>query len=400
MEEGYAVIRRCPEYMFCCTRLFYYIVMWSDDDIRFMSTAINLAERGRGQVNPNPMVGAVIVLDGRMIAGGWHHVYGDLHAERDALVSCSRPIAGATMYVTLEPCCHYGKQPPCTSAIIDAGISRVVVGMTDPNPLVSGKGIELLRNHGIKVDVGLLESRIRYFNRVFVKYISTRTPWVVLKSAVTLDGRTASSSGDSKWVSDEQSRKTVHELRGSYMGVMAGIGTVLADNPMLNCRIEGGHQPVRIIVDSHASLPLDSAIVGSARDYRTVVAHIADAEPERLEALRGRGVETLECAAADGRVDVRDLMVRLGKMELDSVLVEGGSELNWSLVKADCVDEYCIFMAPKIVGGRGAKGFVGGEGFSLMSQAAPVIIKSVERSGEDWLIHGFASKHSDICSQE
>lgn len=374
--------------------------MWSDEDIKYMRMALDLARKGQGHVDPNPMVGAVIVRDGRVLASGWHHVYGSLHAERDALSACTEPTQGATMYVTLEPCCHFGKQPPCTNAIMEAGISRVVIAMTDPNPLVAGKGAGILRSHGIEVQTGLLEKEARYLNRVFVKYITTRRPWVVLKSAVTLDGRIAAASGDSKWVSCEESRHLAHELRGRYAGIMAGIGTVLADDPMLNCRLDGMRQPVRIIADSRASLPLGSALVRSVGSCRTVVAHIADAPQERIAALRSHGVETLECASSCGRVDVADLLDRLGAMGLSSVLVEGGGELNWSLISADCVDEYYVFVAPKIVGGRTAKGFVGGDGFGLMDQAAPVVIESVVPSGCDWLLHEFASKHSELCSRE
>lgn len=374
--------------------------MWSDDDIRFMRRALALAENGRGHVDPNPMVGAVIVREGRIIAEGWHHVYGSLHAERDALSSCTESVAGATMYVTLEPCCHHGKQPPCTDAIVKAGISRVVTAMTDPNPLVAGKGTEILRSHGIEVQTGLLEKETIYLNRVFLKYITTRKPWVVLKSAVTLDGRIAAASGDSRWVSSEESRRLAHGLRGQCTAVLAGIGTVLADNPMLNCRLEGMRQPVRIIADSYASLPLDSALALTAKDYRTIVAHTSEAGAERLEALRGLGVETLECTASAGRVDIRNLLERLGEAGFSSVLVEGGAELNWSLISEDCVDEYYVFMAPKIIGGRAAKGFVGGDGFALMSQAVPVSVESVSPSGCDWMMHGFASKHSELCSRE
>ena len=364
--------------------------MRRDEDIHYMKMAVSLAGKGAGHVSPNPMVGAVIVKDGRVISRGWHKVFGGLHAETDALASCTESPAGATMYVTLEPCCHYGKQPPCTSVIIKAGISRVVVGMTDPNPLVGGKGISILREHGIEVSTGLLEKEIRYQNRIFLKYITQRRPWTVLKWAMTLDGRIAAASGDSRWVSCEESRYYVHTLRGRYMGIMAGIGTVLADNPMLNCRTDGMRQPVRIIVDSHASLPEDSAIVRTAGEYRTVLAHTADAMQERLEPLHGCGIETVECAATEnGMVDLDDLMSRLGAMGIDSVLVEGGAELDWSLVSAGLADEHYIFVAPKIIGGKAAKGPVGGNGFGKMSDALGLDIESVTTSGEDILIHCF-----------
>ncbi len=364
--------------------------MRRDEDIHYMKMAVSLAGKGAGHVSPNPMVGAVIVKDGRVISRGWHKVFGGLHAETDALASCTESPAGATMYVTLEPCCHYGKQPPCTSAIIKAGISRVVVGMTDPNPIVGGKGISILRKHGIEVSTGLLENEIRYQNRIFLKYITQRRPWTVLKWAMTLDGRIAAASGDSRWVSCEESRHYVHTLRGRYMGIMAGIGTVLADNPMLNCRTDGMRQPVRIIVDSHASLPEDSAIARTAGEYRTVLAHTTDAMRERLEPLHGCGIETVECAATEnGMVNLDDLMSRLGAMGIDSVLVEGGAELDWSLVSAGLADEHYIFVAPKIIGGKAAKGPVGGNGFGKMSDALGLDIESVTTSGEDILIHCF-----------
>lgn len=372
--------------------------MWSDEDIHYMKTAMTLAEKGAGHVSPNPLVGAVIVKDCRIISQGWHKAYGGLHAETDALVSCTESPAGATMYVTLEPCCHYGKQPPCTSAIIDAGISRVVVGMTDPNPLVSGKGISILREHGIKVSTGLLENEIRYQNRIFLKYITQRRPWTVMKWAMTLDGRIAAASGDSRWVSSEESRHYVHTLRGRYMGIMAGIGTVMADNPMLNCRIEGFRQPVRVITDSHASLPEDSAIAMSAKEYRTVLAHTADAPHERLEMLRGYGIGTMECAVSEnGMIDLDDLMTKLGAMGINSVLVEGGAELNWSLLSGGLADEYYIFAAPKIIGGKASKGPVGGSGLDRMADAFCLDIESVTASGKDIMIHAFPEgRFSDV----
>lgn len=380
--------------------------MWNEEDKKFMRLAIGLAAKGRGHVGPNPMVGAVIVKDGQVIAEGWHKVYGSLHAETDALSSCKTDTSGAVMYVTLEPCCHYGKQPPCTDAIIRAGISKVVVGMTDPNPLVAGHGLEILRNHGIVVSAGLFEKEIAHLNRIFIKYITSGQPWVVLKSAMTLDGRIAAVTGDSRWVSGEESRRMAHELRGRYMGIVAGIGTVMADDPMLNCRIEGMRQPVRIVIDSGASLPLGSRLVETAGQYRTVVAHTPDAAPDRLEGLKRCGVELLECAPdGNGRVDIGDFLKKTGALKLDSLLVEGGSELDWSFVSGGYVDEYYVFVAPKIIGGRDAKGPVGGDGFPRMADALHVSVDSVTPVGEDWLVHGFSSvykydKKDTQCLQE
>ena len=371
--------------------------MWNNEDIKFMRLAMDLSTRGLGRVNPNPMVGAVIVRDGRVLAEGWHRFYGGLHAETDALSSCTEDVSGATMYVTLEPCCHWGKQPPCTDAIVRSHIARVVVGMTDPNPLVSGRGLKILRDHGISVDSGLLEDEIRRLNRVFMKYMTEKRPWVVLKWAMTIDGRVAAAGGDSRWVSGEESRRFVHELRGRYMSIAAGSGTVSSDDPMLNCRVGGLRQPLRIVVSSTGSLSPDSAIAETAREFPAMLVHTSAAPSSRLHELRGKGVRTLECATApDGRTDLSDMLGRLAEMQVDSLLVEGGPELNWSFVEAGLADEFYIFTAPKIIGGRTAPGAIGGHGFSLMSHALPVEVESVSRCGEDILIHGFPKR----CSQE
>lgn len=377
--------------------------MYSAQDIGYMQRAMELAENGRGFVNPNPLVGAVVVKDGRVIGEGWHRKYGCLHAEREALSACTEDPAGSTMYVTLEPCCHHGKQPPCTDAVIAAGISRVVAGLPDPNPLVAGKGIALLREHGIEVECGLLEADLKYQNRVFLKYITSGRPWVTMKWAMTLDGRIAASTGDSRWVSSEESRRYVHQLRAWNMAIMAGIGTVRADDPLLNCRIDGMRSPVRVIADSDATVSLSSQVVMTAHQYRTIVACSGTADRSRLAALSDAGVEILQvdsgqagdCTqqrAADVRkVDMDVLLSRLGKMGIDSVLVEGGSELDWSMVEAGLVDEVCCFIAPKVIGGSTAKGPVGGAGFPVMADAFPLEIESVTRSGPDILVHAFPS---------
>ena len=377
--------------------------MYSAQDIEYMQRAMELAENGRGFVNPNPLVGAVIVKDGRVIGEGWHRKYGCLHAEREALAACTEDPAGSTMYVTLEPCCHHGKQPPCTDAVIAAGISRVVAGLPDPNPLVAGKGIALLREHGIEVECGLLEADLKYQNRVFLKYITSGRPWVTMKWAMTLDGRIAASTGDSRWVSSEESRRYGHQLRAWNMAIMAGIGTVRADDPLLNCRIDGMRSPVRVIADSDATVSLSSQVVMTAHQYRTIVACSGTADRSRLAALLDAGVEILQvdsgqagdCTqqrAADVRkVDMDVLLSRLGKMGIDSVLVEGGAELDWSMVEAGLVDEVCCFIAPKVIGGSTAKGPVGGTGFPVMADAFPLEIESVTRSGPDILVHAFPS---------
>ena len=376
-------------------------------DRQYMMMAMDEAEKGVGFVSPNPMVGAVIVKDGRVIGKGYHKKYGGLHAEREALADCKargESPAGAAMYVTLEPCCHYGKQPPCTDAIVEAGITRVVAGMGDPNPLVCGKGLKILEEAGIETECGLCEPELKEQNRVFLKYITTGRPWVALKYAMTADGRIATVSGDSKWISCGQSREYVHLLRHRYTGIVAGIGTVLSDDPMLNCRItfpEEGKSPVRIILDSRASMPVDSNIVRTAGQYRTILVHTSKAGTASLGMLRGLGVETLLCAEdAKGRPDVAVLCDTLGRMGIDSVLVEGGAETAWSFIKAGFVDEYYVFMAPKIVGGGAgvsgcavAKGPVGGEGVWSMGQAVPMAFADVWISGGDVAVHAYRDEY-------
>ena len=363
--------------------------MVTEQDVYFMRHAMALAARGTGWVNPNPLVGAVIVRDGRIIAEGWHERYGGLHAERNAFKNCREDAAGATMYVTLEPCCHYGKTPPCTEAVIEHGIARVVVGLTDPNPLVAGKGIGLLREAGIEVEVGVCDEELRFQNRVFLKYIQKRMPWVVMKSAMTLDGKIAAYTGDSQWVTGEPARMKVQEMRCVYMGIMVGSGTVAADNPMLNCRLEGDvRQPVRIVVDSGARIAVDSRLVATAGSYRTIVAHIASADSEKLKKLSACGVETLLCDGQDGHVDCMDMLLRLGKMGIDSILLEGGGQLNETFLRNGLIDEVYAFVAPKLVGGKEAKTPVEGKGFERVSEAVELKRVEVETIGKDILIHG------------
>ena len=375
-----------------CTQGFFCLAKMNETDVKYMEEAIGLAERGSGHVAPNPLVGCVLVKDGRTIGRGWHRRYGGLHAEREALADCREDPAGATAYVTLEPCCHHGKQPPCTDALLEAGIARVVVGLIDPNPLVGGKGIRILRDHGVTVETGLLEDRIRLQNRIFLKYITTRRPWVTLKVAMTLDGKIATAGGDSRWVSSPESREIVHRLRGTHSGICVGAGTVRADDPMLDCRLDGFRNPVRVLPDSRASLAPESRIAQTADRIRTILVHTEAADPARLERLRSLGVETLACAESAGGIDLDDMLGRLGAGGMDSILLEGGEELNGSFINQGLVDEYYVFIAPKILGGRDAKTAVGGVGFSRMAEALDITVDSVDRSGPDLLIHGFPAK--------
>lgn len=362
--------------------------MVRQEDIEYMRRAIELAERGVGFTNPNPMVGAVIVKGGKVIGEGWHERCGEWHAERNAFRNCTVPAEGATMYVTLEPCCHYGKTPPCTEAIIEHGIARVVVGMEDPNPLVAGKGIALLREAGIEVVCGVEEEALREQNRVFLKYISTKLPWVAMKTAMTLDGKIATRTGDSKWITGAEARAYVHELRHRFMAVLVGIGTAVADDPLLNCRIEGRgvRQPIRVVVDSNARLSLDSQLVKTAGEYRTIVAHTCFAPEERVKALREIGVEMLLCKEKEGLVDVRNLLELLGQSGIDSILLEGGGSLNYTFLSEGLADELYAFIAPKIVGGMNAKTPVEGAGMEKMADAINLELENVLNIGHDVLL--------------
>ena len=362
--------------------------MVRQEDIEYMRRAMELAERGVGFTNPNPMVGAVIVKGGKVIGEGWHERCGEWHAERNAFKNCTVPAEGATMYVTLEPCCHYGKTPPCTEAIIEHGIARVVVGMEDPNPLVAGKGIALLREAGIEVVCGVEEEALREQNRVFLKYISTRLPWVAMKTAMTLDGKIATRTGDSKWITGAEARAYVHELRHRFMAIVVGIGTAVADDPLLNCRIEGRgvRQPIRVVVDSNARLSLDSQLVKTAGEYRTIVAHTRFAPEESVKALREAGVEMLLCKEKEGLVDVRNLLELLGQSGIDSILLEGGGSLNYTFLAEGLADELYAFIAPKIVGGMNAKTPVEGAGMEKMADAINLELENVLNVGHDVLL--------------
>lgn len=354
-------------------------------DAEYMKTALALAEKGAGFVNPNPLVGAVIVKDGEIIGQGFHEKYGAPHAERNALGSCRVSPKGATLYVTLEPCCHYGKTPPCTDAIIESGISRVVAGVKDPNPLVSGKGIEILRRHGVEVTEGLMEKECVRLNEVFFYYSKTKKPFVVMKYAMTMDGKTASSGGDSKWITGEAAREKVHRDRHRYSAVMAGVGTVVADDPLLTCRAENGRNPVRIICDTGLRTPLDSKIVKTANIVPTIIATACRDEDKR-KAYTGSGCDIITVSEKHDHIDLSELMAKLGERGIDSVLLEGGSALNWSALESGIVNKVQAYIAPKLLGGNNAKTPVAGAGIEYLSKAVSLINSEITVLGEDILI--------------
>lgn len=361
---------------------------------QYMRRAIELAKHGIGKVNPNPLVGAVLVKEGQIISEGYHMQYGGLHAERNAFQSLKDKEAarGAELYVTLEPCCHHGKQPPCTEAIIEHGVSSVYVGSNDPNPLVAGKGIKQLEAAGIRVVTEFLKEECDALNPVFFHYITTKTPYVLMKYAMTLDGKIATRTGHSRWVSGEQSRERVQQTRNALTGIMVGIGTVLNDNPRLTCRIQGGRNPVRIICDSKLRIPLSSNVVDTAKEVPTILATIPPhAEYNRFwheqkEALQKAGAEVLTVRECEGRLDLKDLMAALGEKQIDSILLEGGSTLNYAALQAGIVNRIEAYVAPKFFGGAGYYTPVGGEGVELATEALGCQLVSAETVGEDVLL--------------
>lgn len=345
---------------------------------KYMRRAIWLAKKGTGAVNPNPLVGAVIVKDGKIIGEGYHARYGELHAERDAFRNLTEDATGAEMYVTLEPCCHYGKQPPCVDAIIEHKIKTVYCGSDDPNSKVAGGGFARLREAGIEVVTHCMKAEADELNDVFFHYIVNKTPYVVMKYAMTLDGKLATYKGESKWISNDASRQLVQESRNKYMGIMAGIGTVLKDDPMLTCRIPGGRSPIRIICDTNLRIPIDSNIVKTACDVPTIVA-VSDTALDKagndselgtkLDKLKQCGVDILGVSKKDESIDLSELMRLLGEKGIDSILLEGGGTLNYSALEAGIVNEINAYVAPKIFGGKDSPSPVGGRGVELPDEA-------------------------------
>lgn len=355
-----------------------------------MQEALDLAKLGQGWTRSNPMVGAVIVKDGQIIGRGYHQQYGGLHAEREALKDASAKgfdVKGATMYVTLEPCCHFGKTPPCTQAIIKAGIEKVVVAATDPNPLVAGKGIQELRNHHITVETGLLAEESQDLNRKFNYFMTHQQPYVTMKYAMTLDGRTATYTGDSKWITDKTARDHVHYQRHSNQAIMVGLGTALADDPMLTVRMDDfeGINPIRIVCDTSLKLPLTSQLVKTAKETPTIIA-TTNQNPQDHQAYQAAGCQLLVVKAKEDKVDLLDLITQLGQQGIQSIYVEGGSKLNASLLEAGLIQEIHTYIGPKVVGGFDQYSPINGFGFPQMDKALTSNIQAITPLGKDFLI--------------
>lgn len=353
-----------------------------------MREALCAAQHAIGRTSPNPLVGAIVVREGRIVSVGWHRAAGTPHAEVHALNMAGELARGATLYVTLEPCSHYGRTPPCVDKIIESGIARVVAAMSDPNPKVAGRGFDRLRQAGIAVEVGVLEDEARRLNEVFLKWITTGLPFVMLKTAMSLDGKIATSAGQSKWITSDAARQRVHEWRDEYDAIMVGIGTVLADNPALTARLDRPtRNPIRIIVDSRARTPLDSNVV-SDRQAKTIIAVTERAPKENIDRLRAEGIEIISTGEGD-HVDLRRLLKELAAQEITSVMLEGGGTLNFSMLRAGLVDRINAFIAPKVIGGRTALTAVEGEGFTQLDQAVELINVETEMLGGDVLISGY-----------
>ncbi|MHB8882405.1 MAG: bifunctional diaminohydroxyphosphoribosylaminopyrimidine deaminase/5-amino-6-(5-phosphoribosylamino)uracil reductase RibD [Thermodesulfovibrionales bacterium] len=355
----------------------------------FIRRTLSLAKRAQGRTSPNPLVGAVLVKNGRTIAEGYHKMAGTPHAEAVALERAGEKARGATLYVNLEPCCHTDKRtPPCTGRIIAAGIRRVVVAMTDPNPKVSGKGIAELQRAGITVVSGIEEDRARTLNEHYITYISTGRPFVILKTAMTLDGKIATPEGESQWITGEKARAEVQRLRGSVDAVMTAIGTVRLDDPRLTCRIRGRRSPLRIIIDPRLETGLDAQVLSCPPDT-VVVTRESGPAGKKLQ-LRQRGIGLLE--HEQDRVDLAWLMKTLGSRGITSVLIEGGASLNSSCLESGIVDRVMFFIAPKMIGGRDSVPVVGGESYRRLAEAHRVVGTKIRRLGEDFLIEGLIQK--------
>lgn len=358
---------------------------------KYMRMAINLARLGQGRVNPNPLVGAIIVKDGRIIGQGYHRGYGMNHAEVEAFESLKESAEGAEMYVNLEPCSHYGKTPPCAERIVREKIGKVYVAMEDPNPRVAGRGIEILRQNGIEVELGILEEEARRLNEVFIHYIKKGTPMVIMKFAMSLDGKIATKDFQSKWISNESSRLDVAKLRNQYMGIMVGSNTLAKDDPRLTSRIEGGRDPYKIIVDSKLRLPLDARVL-TINPEKALIFTTEARNREKEEAIRRLGGQVHILGSKEGQVDLVQLMGKVGKLGIDSILLEGGGNLNFSCLKDGLVDKVLSYIAPKIIGGRESITPVTGEGVGDLAEHFKLDFREVKNIDGDLFIESYVRK--------
>ena len=372
------------------------------EDEQFMRVALRLASRGVGNTSPNPMVGAVVVKNGQVVGQGYHRQAGTPHAEIHALQSAGEQAQGATIYVTLEPCNHHGRTPPCTEAILRSGVSRVVVGCSDPNPGVSGGGADYLRSKGISVEIGALEERCFKLNEPFIKHITTGLPLVIAKVAASLDGKIASRLGDSRWISNERSRRFVHRLRHAADGILVGVGTVIADNPRLTTRLPGkkGKNPLRIVLDTHLRTPPDCLVAEQTNEAPTLIATGPEPYKKRRAVLEGQGVEVLPLPLTRGRVSLPALLKHLGEREITSLLVEGGAEVHGGFFYDNLVDKVYLFFAPKIIGGSSGVPMVGGIGAASVAEALSLRDLKLRRFDDDIMIEGYLEQSALFAARK
>ena len=356
-----------------------------------MRRALELAEKAAGRTSPNPMVGAVIVKNGRLIAEGYHKKAGHPHGEIEALNKAGKRAKGGQLFVNLEPCCHHGRTPPCTEAIIESGLKEVYIGMRDPNPLVAGKGIRRMKRAGIAVHVGILKQKCQRLNEIFVKFIQTGMPFVTLKAAVSLDGKIATSSGESQWITGSEARQQVHQMRDRVDAILVGAGTVIEDNPRLTARLKKGRgsNPARVILDSRVEIPLKSRVFQHARRDRVIYVTTGRASTRRINRLNKAGVQVYLLSERNDRIQLKKLIKLLGQSGITSVLVESGGSLNASLLRERVLDKIVFFLAPLIIGGDSAPGAVGGPGIKRLKQALPVKDLTVTPMGVDWMVEGY-----------
>lgn len=360
----------------------------------YMNMALSLARRGLGVTSPNPMVGAVLVKNREIVGKGYHKKAGQPHAEINAIHDAKDKVQGSTMYVTLEPCIHFGKTPPCVEAIKRAGIKKVVISMLDPNPQVHGKGVEALKKLGIEIKIGILEKKARKLNEGFIVYMEKQRPFFIMKGAISLDGKIATKTCDSKWISNEESRKYVNRLRSVMDGVMVGINTVISDNPLLVPKVVRARKnPVRIILDSKLRIPLSSDIVKTAEKYKTWIFTLDDSRYDKENKLKTLGLEVIKSPKDQlGRVSLKHVCEELYKRELMNVLVEGGGEANSGLLMEGVIDKMLLFYAPILIGGKGAPNLVGGKGIDFLRDAQKINISGIKRFKEDIFIEGYVHR--------
>jgi diaminohydroxyphosphoribosylaminopyrimidine deaminase / 5-amino-6-(5-phosphoribosylamino)uracil reductase len=363
--------------------------MRSDD--HFMNLAMQMALKAKGKTSPNPLVGAIIVKNGKIIGQGYHHKAGGPHAEILALSQAGKRAKGATLYVTLEPCSHYGRTPPCVDAVLKSGIKEVVVGMKDPNPVNNGKSIKILKNHRIKVKVGILEKELRKLNEPFIKYITQQLPFVTIKVGQSLDGKIATKTYDAKWITGRRTRDFARGLRKFHDAILVGISTVLKDNPSLN---SPGKAIKKIIVDSSLRLPLNARIFDKTSPGNIIIAAKASASAGKVHRLRKSGARVLILPGKDKKVDLKSLLKKLATLGLIDILVEGGGEINAALLKENLVDKVSLFIAPKIIGGNRAVNSFGGEGIKSMRQATVLRDIAIKRIGQDIWVEGYVHRHN------